>query len=275
MSWNEAFDAHTFTEQHVKLMDNFHIKYECLDARDDYHAQLAKGGSDVFLSSWDNGESNESSDFCDPIAIPEDTTFDESDVPSFLQKDGKAYKERQKQHLRIRSILASVGWIAESKTGSVVTESIKLAIARSGAEWKAETVKYRQSLLESRKHALHSTEGVPSSSKEASNVVKIVEESIAKYCLNREQERAFCIIANHASNPHPALLKMYIGGMGGTGKSQVLKALSHFFELCQEAHWFVIVAPTGSAAALLGGSTYHYMFGINDHSGTLSNFAQV
>ncbi len=147
MSWNEAFDAHTFTEQHVKLMDNVHIKYECLDAQDDYHAQLAKGGSDVFLSSWDNGESNKSSDFCDPIAIPEDTTFDESDVPSFLQKDGKAYKERQKQHLRIWSILASVGWTAESKTGSVVTESIKPAIARSGAEWKAETVKYRQSLL--------------------------------------------------------------------------------------------------------------------------------
>src|SRR6266540_5395550 len=147
MSWNEAFDAHTFTEQHVKLMDNVHIKYKCLDTRDDYHAQLAKGGSDVFLSSWDNGESNKSSDFCDPIAIPEDTTFDESDVPSFLQKDGKAYKERQKQHLRIWSILASVGWTAESKTGSVVTESIKPAIARSGAEWKAETVKYRQSLL--------------------------------------------------------------------------------------------------------------------------------
>jgi hypothetical protein len=28
----------------------------------------------------------------------------------------------------------------------------------------------------------------------------------------------------------------------------------------------VIVAPTGSAAALLGGSMYHYMFGINSDS---------
>ena len=32
----------------------------------------------------------------------------------------------------------------------------------------------------------------------------------------------------------------------------------------KEAHRFVIVAPTGSAAALLGGSTYHSIFGIND-----------
>ncbi len=68
---------------------------------------------------------------------------------------------------------------------------------------------------------------------------------------------------------------MYIGEIGGTGKSQVLKALSLFFELRKESNRFVIVAPTGTAASLLGGSTYHYMFGINEHSGTLSNFAKV
>ena len=46
---------------------------------------------------------------------------------------------------------------------------------------------------------------------------------------------------------------MYLGGMGGTGKSQVLKALSYFFETRNESHQFTIFAPTGSAAALLGG----------------------
>ena len=54
--------------------------------------------------------------------------------------------------------------------------------------------------------------------------------------------------------------------MGGTGKSQVLKALSYFFETRNESHRFTIVAPTGSAAALLGGSTYHYLFGINEYT---------
>ena len=57
---------------------------------------------------------------------------------------------------------------------------------------------------------------------------------------------------------------MYLGGMGGTEKFRVLAALSIFFALQKEAHQFVVVAPTGSAAALLGGSTYHSMFGIND-----------
>ena len=36
--------------------------------------------------------------------------------------------------------------------------------------------------------------------------------------------------ANHASSKNQEQLKMYIGGMGGTGKSQVIKALVKFFE---------------------------------------------
>jgi hypothetical protein len=59
---------------------------------------------------------------------------------------------------------------------------------------------------------------------------------------------------------------MYLGGIGGTGKTQVIKALSSFFTARNEAHHFIIVAPTGTAAALLGGSTYHSMFGINERS---------
>ncbi len=60
---------------------------------------------------------------------------------------------------------------------------------------------------------------------------------------------------------------MYLGGMGGTGKSQVIKALSHFFIARNEAHCFIIVAPTGTAATLLGALTYHSIFGINDRGG--------
>ncbi len=63
--------------------------------------------------------------------------------------------------------------------------------------------------------------------------------------------------------------------MGGTGKSQVLKALIKFFQLRKEEHRIIIVAPTGSAAALLGGSTYHSVFGINERQSTNVDLAQV
>ena len=59
---------------------------------------------------------------------------------------------------------------------------------------------------------------------------------------------------------------MYIGGMAGTGKSQVIKALTAFFERQNESHRIVITAPTGTAAALVGGSMYHSILGINDKS---------
>ena len=91
-----------------------------------------------------------------------------------------------------------------------------------------------------------------------------VDNVVFKFDLNTEQERAFWIVANHAVCQQPEQLKMYLGGMGGTGKSRIIKALSEFFAVKKEAHRFVIVAPTGTAAALLGGSTYHYMFGIID-----------
>jgi len=57
---------------------------------------------------------------------------------------------------------------------------------------------------------------------------------------------------------------MYIGGMGGTGKTQVIKALIKFFEQRNESHRFLVLAPTGTAAALLSGSTYHSVLGIRD-----------
>ena len=55
--------------------------------------------------------------------------------------------------------------------------------------------------------------------------------------------------------------------MGGTGKTRVLKAVSKYLEIRKEAYRFIIVAPTGSAAALLSGSTYHSVFGINNMGG--------
>src|SRR6267154_4324685 len=57
---------------------------------------------------------------------------------------------------------------------------------------------------------------------------------------------------------------MYLGRVGGTGKSQVIKALMVFFDRCKESHRFIVVAPTGTAASLLNGSTYHSVLGIND-----------
>jgi hypothetical protein len=80
-----------------------------------------------------------------------------------------------------------------------------------------------------------------------------------------EQERAFRIVSNDAMMDGPEKLWMYLGGMGGMGKSRVIEALMmHFFCERKENHHFLVVSPTGVAAALLNGSTYHSILGIND-----------
>ena len=58
------------------------------------------------------------------------------------------------------------------------------------------------------------------------------------------------------------------------GKTQVLKSLVEFFQQKNESHCLLIFAPTGSAAALLKGSTYHSAFGINS-DGSLSSNIQL
>ena len=115
----------------------------------------------------------------------------------------------------MRKILASVAWTRENKKNNTqVTESITPLKMRSSADWKSEITKSRQLLLDKRKESDNSISSGKSS--EACNVVKVVdksylqkayhageshtfiEQAIKKYTLNREQERAFRIIANHA-----------------------------------------------------------------------------
>ena len=106
---------------------------------------------------------------------------------------------------------------------------------------------------------------------------KTVDSVSAEYSLNTEQDRAFRLVANHPCSHDSDQLKMYIAGMAGTGKTHVLKSLVEYFRQRNESHRLLIVAPTGSAAALLKGLTYHSAFGINGDGNPTSNIqlAQV
>ena len=104
----------------------------------------------------------------------------------------------------------------------------------------------------------------------------VIDRVALEFELNKEQEHAYCIVANHSCNETPEQLTMNLAGMAGTGKTHVIKALTEFFKQKNESHRLVVVAPTGNAASLLGGSTYHYMFGISqDHAGSAIQMAQV
>ncbi|OBZ70653.1 ATP-dependent DNA helicase pif1, partial [Grifola frondosa] len=70
------------------------------------------------------------------------------------------------------------------------------------------------------------------------------------------------------------LFRMYLGGMGSTGKSQVLSSMMYFLIACQKEHRFAILGPTSGSAALINGATYHSMLGFG-HQSTIGNSTSI
>ncbi len=86
----------------------------------------------------------------------------------------------------------------------------------------------------------------------------VIEQVIEERGLrdNLEQLRAFEIVAYHVCFGNDQLM-MYIGGVGGTGKTYVVQAILRLFELLGRTDEVLIGAPTGAAARLIGGHTIH------------------
>ncbi|PPQ74557.1 hypothetical protein CVT26_007815 [Gymnopilus dilepis] len=87
----------------------------------------------------------------------------------------------------------------------------------------------------------------------------IVENVIREMNLlsNADQLDAFMTVANHLAEENPQQLLMFVSGVGGTGKSHVIKAIVRLFENANKRKSLLLGAPTGSAALLIGGSTLH------------------
>lgn len=85
---------------------------------------------------------------------------------------------------------------------------------------------------------------------------------------NIEQLRAFEIVAHNVCFGGQQLL-MYIGGVGGTGKSYVVKAILRLFDILGRRHQILVSAPTGAAAILIGGYTIHSLL-LLPHKGNVN-----
>ena len=284
-SWDDRFVAHKFSSRQQEVMDYFNLRYECMDARDDFHAQLKKGNA--IIPSWNDYAM--SGNHADSVGDEDLDEYEGTAEPLQQEIDYEpssiGNRELKRQHAAeiIKGVMQQSGWSEASGSRLLQhKEPVKTA-----AQWKGDVKQMRKNILDEGKRNVvdvkeSEADDVLTTSFQTVNQVKIVDKPylerrqhsvahkviidsiVIKFQLNREQERAFRIVANHASNSYSEQLKMYIGGMGGTGKTQVLRSLTEFFKITNQAKSFMVVAPTGSAAALLGGSTYHYLFGFGD-----------
>ena len=295
MSWDEAFQTHPFSESKTRYMQNFNVRYKCLNAWDDYRAQMKKSEPTI-TGSWNIEDENnvEVKDNLVHGVEPENVDLDDMPFSPFLQ--GPRHKKQMIEIESVRQMMCSMGWADPLDTVQPRSDSSSFIPEKNllGAAWEQVIDRLKKTISEKKNeynvlrkpeqddisphtvsHDAHDTNIVKIVDKSyldskfyVDGVSELIDSTVEDFTLNKEQERAFRIITNHAISNNSEQLQMYLGGMGGTGKSQVIKALSHFFTSRNEAHRFIIVAPTGTAAALLGGSTYHSMFGINDKSGT-------
>ena len=286
-------------------MKYFRVRYECLDARDDYSAIMRSHGNQA-----ENSEAvidvDTNSELCIEghyNATVEDYITDEQAYMSTYGATGTHRKENRRE---IRDTLYGVGWLDEY-SGSSERETYRAEDRLipdshiSGKIWRAIVATKKQEQIRERmcRRGLSSTKDTSPSGQFVGmpNVVRVmsldelqrgsefikhendqVERIAQDFSLNEEQMRAYHIAARHILGREPAQLKMYVGGMGGTGKTQVLKAIATLLEQRGEKHRLLIMAPTGTAAALLGGSTYHYILGLregDDGKLTAKRMAQI
>jgi len=217
----------------------------------------------------------------------------------FINNNGPLYNKRMIHMDSAEQIAINSGWLKNcigEKPEVESPEPITPQTVQSASTWKNIVMEVRnQILMERNKNISSSSNNQYVNERKSSPFVDIVnfdflqklfnsdskkdldiiDKISSQFSLNEEQERAYRIITQHVISKSTGKLRMYLGGMGGTGKTQVIKALMCFFEQRGELHRIIAVAPTGSAAALIGGSTYHSVFGIHENYNSKKTLSDV
>src|ERR1700683_2011386 len=163
--------------------------------------------------------------------------------------------------LHVEQIMQEAGWFIESPNGPAEVGDLTPVLPtqfQSGKDWTAIVQHKWQELIDERcKNIPDNIDDINKTGYDQESLAEvkivdkayltakfkakvqkeqnIVDSTVSDFSLNTDQEISFHIIANHASTDKPDQFIMYIGGMAGTGKSQVIKALTTFFERRNES----------------------------------------
>ncbi|KAH6888880.1 hypothetical protein BKA70DRAFT_1049024, partial [Coprinopsis sp. MPI-PUGE-AT-0042] len=279
-TWENTFTGHTFTERQEGIMRNFNVRHECYDARDDFWAENkreAEGDEDAL--EGDGG---------DDVPNKEDLGDGEGEDAEYWEQKmelDQRGKQREVMYREAEQALQRAGVHNGAAIQSTTAANTMIALKHTmdGSYWN-EVIQSEKKRLWKDKFSHYvgrdsedmDVDGDLSGVRSSNSVFVVpasyfkrsfiplnpkwnieMEDITKEHTLNTEQERAFRIVANHATCIEEEQLLMYLGGMAGTGKTQVLKALIHFFRSRSEPYRLVLLGPTGTSAALIGGTTYH------------------
>ncbi|KAI1786955.1 hypothetical protein LXA43DRAFT_897036 [Ganoderma leucocontextum] len=288
------FQNTSFAADHVRIMRNMGVLYECLDSRDDFAAARRRLGLQASLDTV--------SPEVDLDLVAEDQ-FTEDMLDSVADNDLLPLSDATSKHLAMKASMSDVLTRMHGSLPRVTVRRLDLPMGtktcvgtfpnKDPGSWRTLVQQIKQMVIDERhgghlSHEQQQQRALNSRNRSGINLVSVLGKSdlqrlydrginvsrglqdsnllllhstIETYSLNGEQQRAFCIAARHLHHREREPLRMYLGGMGGTGKSRVLLAIMGFLLFRDEAHRFIVLGPTGGSAALVGGSTYHSVLG--------------
>ncbi len=220
-NWHEAFSSYEFTDHQKQLMNNLNLRYECLDERDDFHAQMWKNdGSTLIVPRWDEEVAKEMGDDYFPTVHPKSGDFDEA-IEVALAKQEHTDLLHLQQMKDMRDILRGAHWTHEGINVEKITPLSQPDRMLSGGQWASEVQKKKDEVIAQRMKSLpESQEKDKQNNSFKPNEVKVVDKrylekqfhspefkatvdaTSSDFNLNAEQDRAFRIVANHAISPY-------------------------------------------------------------------------
>ena len=188
--WDDAFQDHSFSKEQLQYICNFNVCYECLDARDDYRAQMKKTGNGI-IGSWVVNQDEEVENKFQDVS-PDDTAFD--DTPTIPGVTWEQEIETLKQKVQDKK---SEHYTSQGPSQKISETSHKLHVANVVKVVDKSYFKHDFCI-----------EGESD----------LIDSTVKDFSLNGEQERALRIIVNHAISLDHDQLQMYLGGDGRNRK---------------------------------------------------------
>ncbi|CAF1357094.1 unnamed protein product, partial [Adineta steineri] len=275
-TWSQALEVRklSISDNAVKTIENIQILHECKNDRDEHLHQ-------IIAEAQDNTKN-------DSILIPNYYEGDENN----LEDDSEELLQMLSLfHLDYKNTWNTNSYRFEDDFNTfTVTHSHHAAMMK---EWKHDieirkdqarnfliSGEYTLEVREDNMQVEVITSEIPTSPFKAPTVVvPPVTSTIAvsfptkldiikKFTLNDEQKFAFMIIASHLDGDnqvHPGIidnqLLMCVPGCGGTGKSQLIRTITDYFQVTNRSKMLRKLAPTSIAAAEIDGLTIHSFLG--------------
>ena len=154
--WDEEFQMHTFSTRDERIMKNFHIRYECNDARDDFAAQrkrLEKGQMLPERYTQEDLDEMDTRYYVDDMELP----MRKEEMVALQHKDvdyeDSTWKDRDNKFKDAAAMLESSGWNLPSQKAELIKSQVRrLAVDEEvgSSEWKKLLDEKRQELIDAR-----------------------------------------------------------------------------------------------------------------------------